>query len=84
MLYFGLVLPFIALAVSWPQRTAPSRSPRSANAVEIDNTAEPFVLRLTNENGQLGVQPTNRVVEWDDLQGRHYRATISVKKAVKR
>lgn len=47
----------------------------------MDNHAEPFALRLTNENGQLGVELGNRVVEWDDLQGRRYRATIRVEKA---
>lgn len=48
---------------------------------EVDNVAEPFQVRLTNRGGQLDVQLGNRVVEWDDLHGRRYRATISLPSA---
>jgi hypothetical protein len=38
------------------------------------------VLRLRAQDGRLQADIEHRVVEWDGLDGRHYRATIALKK----
>lgn len=80
-----LALPLAALAVSWPQQTSSSnRTPAKTTSRQVDNQAEPFDVTLTNQNGQLGIDLRNRVVEWDDLHGRRYRAEIRVEKVKRR
>lgn len=61
------------------ERVAPPMDGRLEER-ELDMTAEPFVLRLTNSGGRLGVEPSNRASEWVDAHGRRYRATLRVVK----
>lgn len=83
LLSVGLILPFVALAVSWPQSTgstAGRRPLKSGGSVEIDNVAEPMILKLTNNAGELEAMVQQNVSEWTDLHGRKYRATVTVRK----
>lgn len=83
LLLVGLTLPFVALAVSWPQSThqAPGRAPGSAPPREFDNKPEPLPVVLTNNNGQLEVMVLGNTSSWTDVKtGRTYRATITVQR----
>lgn len=76
---FALVLlPLSALVISWPQQAPHGGSPPPRGSVEVDNVAEPFHVRLKNNAGRLEVLTPATPVEWTDLHGRTYRATITI------
>lgn len=81
-LLVGLILPFGALALNWPQSTSPTgaRSPRNGGEVEIDNTAEPMGVVIRNVNGQLQAEITQGQSEWLDSRGRKCSATIQIRR----
>lgn len=54
--------------------------PRQGGSVEVDNVAEPLRVKLTNNAGQLEAEVTHGVSEWNTLDGRRYRASVSVRR----